>query len=521
MSFIPVVFPNTKKKPKKKSVRELRAEKQAAKVATPATADSYRPQYVGPESTDRGPVLDDDALAAIVGPRERDLHPDPWAPARPETLEETGLTHEFLTELVLKHLYVRGAKTGRELAQSICLLFPLIGPAIQDLRQRRLVEVVSSAGNNQAAYVYNITNEGRVRTRELLEGSRYVGPAPIQLDEFKEAVMNQRLQSLDRRLSRDEVAEGFSDLVLSDEAMATLGPAIASARSIFLHGYPGNGKTSIAERVSRLMTIPMYIPYAVLIEGEVMLLYDPRYHDKVEEGDEGPVIPDSVSALLGPAPLTDQRYVCVHRPSVFVGGELTMDELDLQYDPYTKVYTAPFQLKAVGGALIIDDFGRQRMPPDELLNRWIVPLEKQVDFLSSHSGVRFEVPFECLLIFATNLDPSDLVDEAFLRRINYKIEVKDPDKEAYERIFRMVCGNLGVTYEQAAVDHIFKQYYGEMGISPRGCHPRDILNHLKAASTYEGVNAQLSPKALDQACRSYFLIMESGKMSDGDLRSLV
>ena len=269
------------------------------------------------------------------------------------------------------------------------------------------------------------------------------------------------------------------------------------------------------------MTVPMYIPYAVLIEGEVMLLYDPRYHEKVEFEDEGPVIPDSVSSLLGPAPLTDQRYVCVQRPSVFVGGELTMDELDLQYDPYTKVYTAPFQLKAVGGALIIDDFGRQRMPPDELLNRWIVPLEKQVDFLSSHSGVRFEVPFECLLIFATNLDPSDLVDEAFLRPgINYKIEVKDPTREEYEKIFRMVCSGLNIRYEQAAVDHIFKSFYGERGIAPRGCHPRDILNHLKAASTYDGVSAQLSPSALDQACRSYFLIMESGKMSDGDLRSL-
>lgn len=522
MSFIPVVFPTTKKKPKKKSVRELRAEKAAAGPGPDTAGEQYRAFENGGAATEeRRRVLDDDALQAIVGPRERDLHPDPWAPARPETLEETGLTHEFLTELVLKHLYVRGAKSGRELAQAICLLFPLIEPAITDLRQRRLVEVTSSAGNNQAAYVYNLTNEGRVRTRELLEGSRYVGPAPIQLDEFKEAVMNQRLQKLDRRLTRNEVAEGFSDLVLSEEAMATLGPAIASARSIFLHGYPGNGKTSIAERVSRLMTTPMYIPYAVLVEGEVMLLYDPRYHEKVDtELDDTPHIPDSVSQLLGPAPLTDQRYVCVERPSVFVGGELTMDELDLKYDPYTKVYTAPFQLKAVGGALIIDDFGRQRMSPDELLNRWIVPLEKQIDFLSSHSGVRFEVPFECLLIFATNLDPSDLVDEAFLRRINYKIEVKDPDKESYDRIFRMVCAGLDISYEPAAVDHIFRTYYEERGISPRGCHPRDILNHLKAAAVYEGTSAQLSPKALDQACRSYFLIMESGKMTDPDIRSL-
>ena len=533
MSFIPVVFPTKPKKPKKKSVRELREEKAAEAAGAGGRAPSYYAPGSGPSRDhatathgavadgERRPVLDPDALAAVVGPRERDLHPDPWVPARPETVEETGLTHEFLTELVLKHLYVRGAKSGTELARSICLLFPLIEPAITDLRQRRMIEVTKSSGNNQAAYIYNLTNEGRVRTRELLEGSRYVGPAPIQLDEFKEAVMNQQLQSLDRRLTREEIAEGFSDLVLSDEAMATLGPAIASARSIFLHGYPGNGKTSIAERVSRLMTIPMYIPYAVLVEGEVMLLYDPRYHERVDfEDEEAPQIPDSVSALLGPAPLTDQRYVCVERPSVFVGGELTMDELDLQYDPYTKVYTAPFQLKAVGGALIIDDFGRQRMPPDELLNRWIVPLEKQVDFLSSHSGVRFEVPFECLLIFATNLDPSDLVDEAFLRRINYKIEVKDPDRDSYEQIFKMVCSGLGVRYEPAAVDHIFQTYYQERGIAPRGCHPRDILNHLKAAAVYEGVPAELSPKALDQACRSYFLIMESGKMSDPDIRSL-
>ncbi|MGI9625966.1 MAG: hypothetical protein ACR2QM_03955 [Longimicrobiales bacterium] len=515
MSFIPVVFPKARGKKKKKSVRQLEREKREEEAARQA---KHRPtgSYVEVPS-DFKPVLDDKALAAIVGPRERDARPDPWAPARPETIEETGLTQEFLSELVLKHLYVRGAKTGRELAEAICLLFPLIDPSVQDLRKRRLVEVVSSAGNNQASYVYNLTNEGRIRTRELLEGSRYVGPAPIQLDEFTEAALNQRIQGLDRRLSRQQVKAGFSDLVLSEEAMATLGPAMASARSIFLHGYPGNGKTSIAERVSRLMTVPIYIPYAVLIEGEVMLLYDPRYHEKVVDQEPGPDIPDSVGSILSAPPLHDQRYVCVERPSVFVGGELTMDELDLQYDPYTKVYTAPFQLKAVGGALIIDDFGRQRMSPDELLNRWIVPLEKQVDYLSSHSGVRFEVPFECLLIFATNLDPSDLVDEAFLRRINYKIEVKDPDRGSYEEIFRMMCDTLDMSYDPEAVEYVFEQFYGGRDIRPRGCHPRDILNHLKAAAVYEGVAPELTPEALDQACRSYFLIMEAGKMADGTI----
>ena len=518
MNFIPVVFPKTRpKKRKKKSVRQLEREKKAA-VKDDGV---YRVADAPPAPRDDvEPVLADDALASIVG-RKADLDDEgPWIPARPETVDETGLSPEFLSELVLKHLYVRGAKSGKDLAESVCLMFPLIEPSITELRQRRLVEVTRSIGNSQSAYIYNLTNEGRVRTRELLEGGRYVGPAPVQLDEFRQAVINQRLQSLDRRLTRAQIAEGFSDLVLSEEAIATLGPAIASARSIFLHGYPGNGKTSIAERVSRLMTEPIYIPYAVLVEGEVMLLYDPRYHEIVGDPEDRPEIPDEVGGLFDHAPLHDQRYVCVKRPSVFVGGELTMDELDLQYDPYTKVYAAPFQLKAAGGALIIDDFGRQRMPPDELLNRWIVPLEKQIDFLSSHSGVRFEVPFECLLIFATNLDPSDLVDEAFLRRINYKIEVKDPDRNAYEDIFRMMCATLDIKYEPAAVNHVYRAFYETRGISPRGCHPRDILNHLKAAATYEGQPARLTPEALDRACRSYFLIMESGKMAASEAKGV-
>jgi predicted ATPase with chaperone activity len=254
------------------------------------------------------------------------------------------------------------------------------------------------------------------------------------------------------------------------------------------------------------------MPYAVEIDGQEMVLYDPVHHEVVEDEDGQPAEGD-VAWLHGSSD-RDARFLKIKRPVIFVGGELALGQLDLQYDTYTKIYQAPFQLKACGGVLIIDDFGRQLVPPRDLLNRWIVPLEKRVDYLTLQTGVKFPVPFDCLLIFATNLNPHDLVDEAFLRRIQYKINIDSPAPDAYREIFMRVCDLNGVRFDEAAIRFIYERYYNERGIEPRACHPRDIIEHLVHVARYEGIEPRFTLDMLEQACESYFLVMAHDLMTD-------
>jgi predicted ATPase with chaperone activity len=260
----------------------------------------------------------------------------------------------------------------------------------------------------------------------------------------------------------------------------------------------------MAETIARLLGGSLYIPHAIEIDGQIMVLYDPVYHKPVvdERAAPGTVIE---SLLDERSKEHDQRYVLVHRPVVLTGGELTMDQLDLQYDHHTKVYQAPFQMKANGGVLIVDDFGRQRMPPRDMLNRWIVPLEKRIDFLTLHTGSKFPVPFDVLLIMATNIDPKALVEEAFLRRIHYKIKAESPSTEEWERILRRYCESKGIEFTPFAMEYIYREFYQTYSIAPRGCHPRDILDHLLDIAKYLEVEPTLSADLVDRACRSYFL----------------
>ncbi len=380
------------------------------------------------------------------------------------------------------------------------LPFPLIDDLLLTLQQRKMVEVRGTQGHGRSGYVFDLTGEGRGRAREALAVSSYVGPAPVPLRVFREWIERQSVRK--HRVPPDRIRGGFDDLVLAGEVLDALGPAVNHGRSLFLYGHPGNGKTAIAERIARLMGGALYMPFAVDIDGEVMVTYDPVHHRLVE--DEGE---DDPTAVIKRAAAHDERFVRIHRPTVFVGGDLTMEQLDLQYDPVAKLYQAPFQVKASGGVLIIDDFGRQRVAPTELLNRWIVPLEKEVDFLSLHTGIKFPVPFDTLLVFATNLDPNDLVDEAFLRRINYKVQIGSPGRAEWEEIFRGVCEERGIEFDRSALDPIYKKYYDRYGIWPRGCHPRDIMDHLEAHAQYEGYEARMTAEALDRSCRSYFLVM--------------
>ena len=424
-------------------------------------------------------------------------------PRAPGSLAETGLTESQVISLLLKTLYQRGSLHGSALAHAVALPFVVLDDVLLTLTQRHFVEVLGTAGHSRAGYLFELTQEGRNRAEAALASSRYVGPAPVPLEQFRDWVRRQSVR--DHRVSRDELARTFDDLVLPPGVMDALGPAVNSGGSIFLHGAPGNGKTAVAERLGSLVSSEMYLPHAIIVDGAVVVLYDPIYHRKIVDPAEREM--DDSGLVLRDFSM-DRRFVRVKRPTVFVGGELTMEQLDLQLNPYSKVYQAPFQLKAVGGVLIVDDFGRQRMGPAELLNRWIVPLEKGSDNLTLSTGIRFPVPFDCILIFATNLNPRDLVDEAFLRRIQFKVEVRSPARREFEQIFRINCEQAGIEYSQEAVDFLFEKFFDGYGITPRGCHPRDILHHIRSIATFEGGKPSLHPALLQRAAQAYFLVME-------------
>ncbi len=423
------------------------------------------------------------------------------APPMPQRVEDTGLSAEFIVDLILKTLYTQGARTGQQLCDAVCLPFPFVDEQVLSLQQRRMIEVRGTSGPSRGGYTFDLTAEGRGRAREAIESSQYVGPAPVPLSQYREWVDHQSIRHT--HVNRAVVEEGFNWLVLAPDMLDQVGPAINSAKSLFLYGDSGNGKTAMAETIARLLGGSLYVPYAVEIDGQILTLYDPVYHRPV--ADIGPVREGMESLWIGSSAEHDRRYVLVHRPVVLTGGELTLDQLDLQYDSYTKLYQAPFQMKANGGVLIVDDFGRQRVPPRDLLNRWIVPLEKKIDFLTLHTGGKFPVPFDCLLIMATNIDPRDLVEEAFLRRIHYKIKAESPTEEQYEQILRRYCADKGIEFQRGAMLQVYRDYYQRYSIAPRGCHPRDIIDHLLDIARYLEVEAALTPDLVDRACHSYFL----------------
>lgn len=424
-------------------------------------------------------------------------------PEAPLTLKDTGLADSQVTDLLLKALFKRGAMDGNQLADAICLPFVVLDELLLSMTQRHFVEVLGTLGHSRAGYRYELTDEGRTRAASALAASRYVGPAPVPLNQFKDWVEKQSVRNT--QVSRSLLRDAFSDLVLSDDVMDALGPAVNSGSSIFLHGAAGNGKTAIAERLGSLISDEIYLPYAVIVDGHIIVVFDPVYHVLVdgppsERGEPHGLVREEVSV--------DRRFKKIRRPTVFVGGELTMDQLDLQLSKFSQIYRAPFQVKASGGVLIVDDFGRQRMSPAELLNRWIVPLEMGFDNLTLDTGVKFSLPFDCILIFATNLNPRNLLDEAFLRRIQFKVEVRSPGREAFTDILRMNCHEVGIDYEPEAVETLYRRFYNKHGIKPRGCHPRDILHHIRSIAAFEGFEPSLEPGILDRAAHAYFLVME-------------
>ncbi len=418
-----------------------------------------------------------------------------FCPAVVSTFEDAGLNDALVESLILKFLMNQGSASGRRIATELGLPF---GPFPEFLRQLKNQQIVNYASSSTANdFVYTLTDVGRARGKAYSEECTYVGTAPVPFEDYLKSVTAQTIAT--EQPKEEDLRRAFSDLLISEQTFSMLGPAINSGRGMFLYGFPGNGKTSIAERITLCFGTSVWIPRVLLVEGQLVKLFDMANHEPVESA--------SSTGLLDSADY-DRRWVHIRRPTIMAGGELRMEDLEIRYDPVTKVSEAPLQLKSNLGSFLIDDFGRQRMQPVELLNRWIIPLEKRYDFLSLANGKKVRVPFDQLIIFSTNLEPKQLVDEAFLRRIPYKIQAEDPSEEHFRQMIEMFAPKLGfTTIDQESVDHLIDFHYKRIDRPFRCCQPRDLLLQVRNYCIYNKLPIELTPEYFDFAVMNYFTVM--------------
>jgi MoxR-like ATPase len=406
-------------------------------------------------------------------------------PPVPEEIADTDTGREFLCDLALKHVAMLAEPTTHVVAEKICLPRTLAEELLQQLHREKLIEVRQQT--SPGATRYAMLDRGWERVAQLRLMCGYAGPAPVSLEDYTHLM---RLQSVPRNpVTIDAVRHAFSDLVLPDSLLQTLGCVINSRRSLFLTGLPGTGKTAVAERINAALTGAIWIPFAIEIDNQVIRVFDAHSH-RIVSADKLPVE-------------YDRRWVLIERPLVIVGGELTLEHTNLAWSETARFYEAPFQMKANGGTLVIDDFGRQRVAPQDLLNRWIVPLERRVDYLALQTGQKIEVPFEELVLFSTNLEAKDLVDEAFLRRMGYRARVELPTPVAYMEIFKRAADARDLRYEQSCLDHLLNNYIIEHR-PMKSCEPRDLLNRAMDICVFEAAPRELTPKLIDAAWRNYF-----------------
>jgi predicted ATPase with chaperone activity len=421
------------------------------------------------------------------------------APVAPQKIHETGLDEGFLIDLMVKTIYRAGLERPSEIGREMKLSVGIVTQLIEAAQAQRLMETLGQLGASLTAEMrYTLTGKGREWALEALAQSEYYGPAPVTLEAFAAQIKAQSIR--DVTLTRPTLAKVFSELTLSEALMEKLGPAANCGASVLLYGPPGNGKSTIAEAICRAFPGKVYFPHAIVVDKQIITVYDPTVHHAVE-GDEQ----NSGGTALRRPGAHDKRFVACKRPAVITGGELTLDRLDLALNTVSRIYEAPMQLKAAGGVLVIDDFGRQQQSPQALINRMIIPLENGIDYLSLETGRKFEMPFDALVVFSTNIAPKKLVDDAALRRLRYKILVDKPDCTTFVKIFYRTAQKFGLILNDDAVEFILTELYGKTEEADfAGFHPRFLLDQVVSISSFEGVQPQLRHDFLRRAWGNLF-----------------
>ncbi len=424
---------------------------------------------------------------------------DGFRPQEIRSEKESGLSATLIEDLALKYLSAVGAAAGRVIADHLCLPLVVLEARYAAMRTRQEISPVSSGMLGD--YIYRLTDQGRDRAQRAIHACAYAGPAPVPLEDYANSVHAQNIRTEKPR--RPQLEKAFADILVSPGLLGQLGPAITAGKGMFIYGPPGNGKTTIAQRITRCFGQTVFLPHAIIEDGQIIKLFDAACHTQVRS---------TADSLLRDVEY-DRRWVRVQRPTVMVGGELTMDNLELKHNVVSNVSEASLQLKSNCGCLLIDDFGRQRVNPIELLNRWIVPLENHVDYLTLANGKKIEVPFEQLIIFSTNLEPHKLADEAFLRRIPFKIEVGAPTRDEFHRLFQLVSGGMHLDCPSEMVDYLLARHYSARSRPLGRCHPRDLLEQIQYYCEFNECPPMIDEANLDYAVRNYFTALPEEPIS--------
>jgi hypothetical protein len=417
-------------------------------------------------------------------------------------MADTGLTPVMMRDILLKTMFRMNLETVSGLEHVLAVPNRVVQELMDDCRSQGLVEALGTLHANSGGEMgYRLSDSGKARALDALSQSEYYGAMPVPMADYGEQVKRQSVRNI--QITRDQLNRAMGDLILPDALLDHLGPAVSSGRSILMYGPPGNGKSSISNGIRDALGDKIFIPRAVEYNGQVITVYDPIVHSRAED------IVDDPNSLRRNTNRFDRRYVFCERPTVITGGELTLDMLDLKYNPTARTYTAPLQFKSAGGVFIVDDLGRQAEPPQALINRWIVPLEENKDILALQSGEKFEVPFDTLVIFSTNFHPNDIFDKAALRRIFFKIKIDGPDQEGFLKIFALVARKKGIPLDETSLVHLLKTKYPTIDNIYANYQPVFLIDQMIAICDFEGIPYQMTPALIDRAWANMFVSQEA------------